>query len=117
MRDFSLQPKERRPRTSAARFDLSRFERFGLLGLLERDPVGAAWRSDQVGSFHVEVIPVGTTDAVERRDRLCHFLHQLASGPEGNTDASRSALRARLDRDAGEGADDREPTRRGYALR
>ena len=34
LRAFMLVPRERRPRASAARFDLSRFERFGLLGLL-----------------------------------------------------------------------------------
>ncbi len=112
-----LVPKDRRPRTSPARFDLSRFERFGLLGLLERDPVGEAWRSDRVGAFDVEVIPIGTTDAAGRRARFYQFLYQLVTAPEGGLHASRGSLRSRLHRDAGEGADDREPARRGYALR
>lgn len=117
LRAFMLVPRERRPRASAARFDLSRFERFGLLGLLERDPVGEAWRAGRVGPFHVEMIPVGTADAADRRARLYQFLHQLATRPTGGEDASGSPVRPRLDRDAGEGADHREPARRGYALR
>lgn len=79
LRAFMLVPRERRPRASAARFDLSRFERFGLLGLLERDPVGEAWRAGRVGLFHVEMIPVGTADAADRRARLYSLLHQLST--------------------------------------
>ena len=70
LRAYMLVPRERRARASAARFELSRFERFGLLGLLERDPVGEAWRADRVGTFHVEMIPVGTADTADRRTRL-----------------------------------------------
>ena len=70
LRAYMLVPREGRSRASAARFELSRFERFGLLGLLERDPVGEAWRADRVGTFHVEMIPVGTADTADRRTRL-----------------------------------------------
>jgi hypothetical protein len=117
LRAYMLVPKQQRCRTSAARFDLSRFERFGLLGLLERDPIGEAWRSDRVGSFHVEVIAVGSADAAARRARLYQFLYQLASGPEGDTDDSRSCLRSRVDGHARERANDCEPARRRYSLR
>jgi hypothetical protein len=120
LRAYMLLPRDRRSRASAARFELSRFERFGLLGLLERDPVGEAWRADRVGTFHVEMIPVGTADTADRRTRLYQFLYQLATGvtgPAGGEDASRSTVRSRLDRDAGEGANDQEPARRGYAAR
>lgn len=116
VRAYMLLPKDRRSRASAARFEFSRFERFGLLGLLERDPVGEAWRVDRVGTFHVEMIPVGTADAADRRTRLYQFLYQLATRPAGGEHATHCTVRPRLDRDAGEGANDREPARRGYAV-
>ena len=115
LRAYMLVPRDRRRRASAARFELSRFERFGLLGLLQRDPVGEAWRTDRVGTFHVEMIPVGTADAADRRTRLYQFLYQLATGPAGGDDATRCTVRPRLDRDAGEGANDQEPARRSCA--
>lgn len=120
LRAYMLVPRDRRPRASAVRFELSRFERFGLLGLLERDPVGEAWRADRVGTFHVEMIPVGTADAADRRTRLYQFLHQLATGvtgPAGGEHATRCTIRSRLDRDAGEGANDQEPARRSCEAR
>lgn len=117
LRAFMLLPRQQRCRTSAARFDLSRVERFGLLGLLERDPMGEAWRSDRVGSFHVEVIAVGSVDAAARQTRLYQFLSQLVRGPEGETDDTRGCLRSGLDGDARERANDREPARRRRSLR
>ena len=47
-------PRFERPRTSPARFDTGRVERFGLLGLLERDPVGQEWAATMVDGFQVQ---------------------------------------------------------------
>ena len=44
-------------------FSLQRFQRFGLLGLLDRDPVGNAWGTRTLEPFQVELIPVGTGDS------------------------------------------------------
>jgi len=117
LRAYMLLPREGRPRASAARFELSRFVRFGLLGLLERDPVGEAWRADRVGTFHVEMIPVGTADTADRWTHLYQFVYQLANRPTGGEHATRCTVRPRLDQDAGEGANNREPARRRCAGR
>ena len=71
---------------SPARFDIGRVERFGLFGLLERDPVGEAWHTSRIEDFQIEVIPVGTADATARTARLYAFLHQLLNR-EGDQDA------------------------------
>src|SRR5919109_2450199 len=114
LRSFMLLPNGQRPRSSSARFDLDRFARFGLLGLLECDPVGHAWWSRPSEGFQVGVTPVGTADAHERRARLCAFLFALASG---DRDEASRALRPGLDGVAGEGADDPESVGRAAPLR
>src|SRR5919109_2025138 len=114
LRGFMLLPRGQRPRSSSARFDLDRFARFGLVGLLECDPVGHAWWSRPSEGFQVVVTPVGTADAHDRRARLCAFLFALASG---DRDEASRPLRPGLDGVAGEGADDPESARRAAPLR
>lgn len=116
LREYMLRPLSQRPRSSPARFDLNRYERFGLLGLLERDPVGEDWFSSDMGAFEVEVIPVATADGDERRTRLVAFLAQLITTPHGGEDDPGCPLCPSVHRDAGEGANDRQPARGRHAV-
>lgn len=116
LREYMLRPAPQRPRASPARFDLDRYERFGLLGLLERDPVGGGWFSSDTAAFDIEVITVGAADGDERRARLVAFLAQLITTPQGGEDDSGCPLRPGFYRDAGEGANDPEPARRHHAV-
>jgi hypothetical protein len=107
-----LDPVER-PRISPERFDLERFGRFGLLGLVDERPTR---RADD--RFEVQVIPLGTEDASDRWARLCELLAGLVTQPEGGEpDATSCPVRAGIDGLAGEGADDPEPARGHHGLR
>ena len=93
-------PLAERCRMSPVRFWLGRFDRFGLLGLLDRDPLGQSWGCCTLDSFEVELIPVGTADATERMSRLSAVLYALtAAAPPNNapteTDVKREAAAVR----------------------
>jgi hypothetical protein len=111
LRSYVLTPRAERPRVSPAQFDLRRFNRFGLLGLADAEsrPTRARRRT-----FEVQVIAIGTADARDRWFRLCELLLGLVRGAE---DATSGAVRAGVDRVAGEGADDPEPAGRHRAVR
>ena len=78
VRSYMLLPSHERPQTSVARFLLTRVERFGMLGLLDRDPAGHAWGVTAAEPYHVEVVPVGTADAHVRAARL----HEVLGEPD-----------------------------------
>jgi hypothetical protein len=111
VRSYALTPVERRAGTSPARFDLRRFQRFGLLGLVDGK---LHRRSDD---FEIELVPVGAVDAKDRVARLCTLLAGLLKDRPGGDDASSRVVRQGLDQPAGEGADDPEPARRRYGIR
>jgi len=111
-----LLPERQRPRISPALFDLDRYQRFGVLGLLDHDPVGDGWFWSVHGALQVEVIAVGSADSGERRGRLLALLAQLIDPAQGGEDASGSPLRSRFHRDAGEGADHPQSARRHHAV-
>jgi len=117
LRAYMLLPSDQRPRTTSARFDIGRVERFGLLGLLERDPVGDAWIGGSVGDFQVQLIPVGTANAQDRWGRLFAVLSALLTTTAGETHDSCGTLRPCIDRNAGEGTDDSESAERDYGIR
>jgi hypothetical protein len=103
----------RRPRISPERFDLERFRRFGLLGLVDQHPT-----RETTDAFEVQLMPLGTDDASDRWARLCELLAGLVTQPEGGEpDATSCPVRAGFDGVAGEGADDPEPACRHHALR
>jgi hypothetical protein len=100
------------PRVSPVEFDLRRFNRFGVLGLV--DPTFT-----RVGAkgFEIEVVPIGADDAEDRWARLLGVLGELLRLSGGGGDATGGALRPGFDGSAGEGADDSEPARRRHAVR
>jgi hypothetical protein len=112
-----LLPSLQRPRTTPVRFDIGRVERFGLLGLLERDPVGAEWAGGIVGDFQVQLIPVGTALVHDRWACLLTVLSDLIAMSPGGTHDPCCALRPRLNRNAGERTDHSEPAERDHAVR
>jgi len=113
VRAYALTAPAARPRVSPAQFDLHRFQRLGLLGLLDR-PVQS--RQTAASDFELEVIPLEANDAEERMARLCELLGGLLTEPGGGKDATSGAVCAGLDRAAGEGADDRQPTGCDYPV-
>ncbi len=114
VRAYALTPAHQRPRVSPARFDLRRFQRFGLLGLVDGQPLRQRW---EACDFEVHVIPVGAEDAAERRARLYELLTGLVGTPQGGEHATGSTVRTGVDGAAGEGGDDREPACRDHAVR
>lgn len=80
LRDYMLFPGPRQRRSTSARFCLARFIRYGLLGLLDRDPLGRAWGSRSVDAFQVEMVPVGVADTEERMARLSAILYRACEG-------------------------------------
>ena len=110
-----LLPVHQRPRTSSARFDLDRYQRCGVLGLLDRDPVGKGWFWSVSGALEVEVIAVGSGDGGERRVRLLGFLAQLLEPVQGGEHASGGPLRSCVHRYAGKGADHPQSACRHHA--
>jgi hypothetical protein len=112
LRRYVLEDPARRPRTSPAQFDLHRFKRFGLLGLVDGIP-----RRSASGDFEIQLVPLGAEDAEQRLARLCALLGGLITGGQGDQDATHRTLRQGLDGPAGEGADDPEPACRRHALR
>jgi hypothetical protein len=114
VRAYALTPSHERPRVSPAQFDLRRFQRFGLLGLVDGQPLRRRW---EASDFEVHVIPVGAEDAAERRTRLCELLAGLVMAPQGGEHATDSTVRTGVDGAAGEGGDDREPAGRDHAVR
>ena len=85
VRVYALTPANERPRVSPAQFDLRRFQRLGLLGLVDRPPL--RWRSG-ADDFEVHVIPIGAEDAVGRLARLDELLAGLVTTPQGGEDAT-----------------------------
>lgn len=111
LRAYVLVPAAGRRRASPAQFDLHRFQRRGLLGLV--DP--ASWSgTGSGGRFDVRVLAIETADARERWDRLCDLVVGLV---KGGGDATSGTVCASLDGVAGEGADDPQPVGRHHALR
>jgi hypothetical protein len=113
VRAYALTDAADRPRVSPAQFDLRRFQRLGLLGLLDR-PLRRLRTATT--DFEVQLIPLEADDAEACMARLCELLGRLVTESGGGEDATSSALRPGLDRTAGEGADDRQPACRDYAL-
>jgi hypothetical protein len=114
VRAYALTPANGRPRVSPAQFDLRRFHRFGLLGLVDGQPLRRRW---EAADFEVHVIPIGTEDAAERQARLYELLAGLVTTPQGGEDATGCTVRTGLDGAAGEGRNDREPACRDHAVR
>jgi hypothetical protein len=89
LRSYVLLDPARRPRVSPERFDLERFRRFGLLGLVDGQP---ARQIDE--RFEVQVVPLGTDDAADRWARLCELLGGLMTMPrEGDRRSGRRRKR------------------------
>ena len=80
-----LCPGIRQGRSTSARFCLARFIRYGLLGLLGRDPLGKAWGSRSVDAFQVEMVPVGVADTEERMARLSAILYRACEETLGTS--------------------------------
>jgi hypothetical protein len=104
VRAYALTDPASRPRISPAQFDLRRFQRLGLLGLLDQ-PV-RHMRTPTM-DFEVQLVLLATDDADDRMARLCDLLGRLVTEPRGGEDATRRTLCPSLDRTAGEGANDR----------
>jgi len=103
-------PLPERPRVSPAQFDLRRFNRFGLLGLVDPE----SQPSQDCATFDVRLLAIGTEDARDRWTRLCELLMGLLKEVEH---APSGPVRAGIDRVTGEGADDPEPVGRHHAIR
>ncbi|MFQ5968682.1 MAG: hypothetical protein ACE5MI_13940 [Acidimicrobiia bacterium] len=112
LRTYVLDHADPHRRRSPAQFDLQRFKRFGLLGLVEGEP-----RRSPLGDWEIQVVPLGANDAEDRLCRLYALLADLITQDPGDADATCRPLRPGLDRAAGEGADDPEPAGGHYALR
>jgi hypothetical protein len=113
VRAYALTDSVDRPRVSPAQFDLHRFQRLGLLGLLDR-PVRHLRTA--ASDFELQVIPLEADDAEDRMARLCELLGGLLTEPKGGEDATSGAVCPGLDGAAGEGADDRQPAGRDYPV-
>ena len=114
VRAYALIPTQDRPRVSPAQFDLRRFQRFGLLGLVDGQPLRRRW---EAADFEVHVIPVGAEDAAERRARLYELLAGLVTPRQEGENATGSTVRTGLDGASGEGGNNREPACRDHAVR
>ena len=88
VREYVLPPTECQPRTSPVRFDLERFQRYGLLGLVDGEP-----RRGRSDGFEVQLVPVGAADAEERRARLWAVLGGLLTETSGGEHASSRVVR------------------------
>ena len=104
-------------RVTPAQLSLGRVARFGVLGLLDHDPLGTAWGVFAIEQFQVELIPVGTADTSERVARLCAVLFALTTTPQGENHVARSPVRQSVDRNARERADHSEPVGGYLAVR
>jgi hypothetical protein len=97
LRAYVLLDPAERPRTSAAQFDLRRFNRFGVLGL--GDGVGV--RCDST-DLEIRLLAIGAEDAEDRRTRLCELLAGMLIRPEqGGGDATGCAVRSGFHRASG----------------
>ena len=110
LRDYMLAEPADRPRTSPAQFDLRRFQRYGLLGLVDATPLRRGGGDGT--AFDVQIIPVEAEDAQDRWARLFDLLAGAMSGLRGGDDAASGAVCQGVDGPAGEGTDDPEPARR-----
>ena len=118
LRAYMLLSRDQQRRATPARFCLGRFTRYGLLGLLDRDPLGKAWGWYTIEARQVELIPVGAVDTSERMTRLYAVLYGLTREiAGGDHNAARGALCTGVYRDAGEGTNDPEPASGYLALR
>jgi hypothetical protein len=115
LRDDMLTEPAERPRTSPAQFDLRRFHRYGLLGLVDGTPLRRGCGDGT--AFDVQLIAMETEDAQDRWARLFDLLAGAVSGSRGGDDAAGGTVCQGLDGLAGEGTDDPEPARRHYGLR
>jgi hypothetical protein len=112
LRSYMLEDPAFRPRVSPAQFDLRRLNHFGLLGLADH-----GWQRREQDDFEVAIIPMESDDASDRLARLFELLTKAVAASHGGGDATSCAVREGIDRPAGEGADDPEPARCGYAFR
>jgi hypothetical protein len=117
LRDYMLTEPADRPRTSPALFDLRRFQRYGLLGLVDGTPLRRSCGGGTRAAFDVQLIAMEAEDAQDRWARLFDLLARAVSGSRGGDDAAGGAVCQGLDGLAGEGTDDPEPARRHYGLR
>jgi hypothetical protein len=116
LRAYALLGRGEQRRTMPAWFSLQRFERFGLLGLLDRDPVGNAWGTRTLERFQVELIPVGTRDSQGRSARLYALLYDLITMQGEEHDTSRP-VRPGFHRATREGTDHPEPAGHHHPVR
>jgi hypothetical protein len=117
LRDYMLTEPTDRPRTSPAQFDLRRFERYGLLGLVDGTPLRRGCRDGTHAAFEVQIIAMEAEDAQDRWARLFDLLARAVGGSCGGDDAAGGTVCQGLDGLAGEGTDDPEPARGHYGLR
>lgn len=117
LRGYMLTEPADRPRTSPAQFDLQRFHRYGLLGLVAGTPLQRGCGEGARAIFGVQLIPMEAEDAQDRWARLFDLLARAMSGSQGGDDAAGGTVCQGLDGFAGEGTDDPEPARRHYGLR
>lgn len=117
-RAYMLLPYERRQRTAPARFYLARLTRYGLLGLLDRDPLGRAWGWNIFETRQVELVPIGAADTTERMTRLYAVLYGLITKTAGgDQNAASGTIRTGFYRNAGEGTNNSEPVSVYLAVR
>ena len=90
MRVYVLEQLAHGGRTSPTEFDLHRFRRLGLLGLLELE-------THRSGAYEIEVVPLGADDVDERWIRLCTLLGGLIARGQGDCDATCRAVRQGID--------------------
>jgi hypothetical protein len=117
LRDYMLMEPADRPRTSPAQFDLRRFHRYGLLGLVDGTPLRRGCGDGTEAAFDVQIVVMEAEDGQDRWARLFDLLAGAVSGSRGGEDAAGGAVCQGLDGLAGEGTDGPEPARRHYGLR
>jgi len=118
LRTFMLRHRDQQPRVTPRHFCLARFNRYGFLGLLDRDPLGSAWGWSIVEAYQVELISIGAADATERMIRLYPVLHRLVTRiAGGDNNATRGTLCTSFYGNAGKRADDSEPISEYLTLR
>jgi hypothetical protein len=117
LRDYMLTEPTDRPRTSPAQFDLQRFHRYGLLGLVDGTPLRRGCGDATRATFDVQLIAMEAEDAPDRWARLFVLLARTVSGSRGGDHAAGRTVCQSLDGLAGEGTDHPEPARRHYGLR